>query len=97
MDVIKAIETRRSVRKYKQNPIPQADLKKILESGRLAPSAGNKQPWGFVVVQNKERRWHSRKPPLNSFGPVRQVLYWWYSATHRKAPAAIVSGLRETQ
>lgn len=56
MDVIKAIETRRSVRKYKQNPIPQADLKKILESGRLAPSAGNKQPWGFVVVQNKERR-----------------------------------------
>jgi nitroreductase len=54
MDVLKAIETRRSVRKYKPAPIPDGDLKKILEAGRLAPSAGNKQPWGFVVVRDAE-------------------------------------------
>ena len=56
MDVLKAIETRRSVRKYKPVPLPDGDLKKILEAGRLAPSAGNKQPWGFVVVRDADRR-----------------------------------------
>lgn len=56
MDVLKAIDTRRSVRKYKQGPVPDGDLKKILEAGRLAPSAGNKQPWGFIVVCDSERR-----------------------------------------
>ena len=54
MDVLKTIETRRSVRKYKPVPVPDGDLKKILEAGRLAPSAGNKQPWGFVVVRDTE-------------------------------------------
>ena len=52
MEVLKAIETRRSVRKYKPVPMPDGDLAKILEAGRLAPSAGNKQPWGFVVVRD---------------------------------------------
>jgi nitroreductase len=56
MDVLKAIETRRSVRKYKPVPVPDGDLKKILEAGRLAPSAGNKQPWGFVVVRDDAGR-----------------------------------------
>jgi nitroreductase len=56
MDVLKAIDTRRSVRKYKQGLVPDGDLKKILEAGRLAPSAGNKQPWGFIVVRDSERR-----------------------------------------
>ena len=56
MDVLKAIETRRSVRKYKPVPVLNGDLKKILEAGRLAPSAGNKQPWGFIVVRDAERR-----------------------------------------
>ena len=56
MEVLKAIETRRSVRKYKPVPVPDGDLKKILEAGRLAPSAGNKQPWGFVVVRDAGSR-----------------------------------------
>ena len=56
MDVLKAIETRRSVRKYKPVPVLNGDLKKILEAGRRAPSAGNKQPWGFIVVRDAERR-----------------------------------------
>ena len=51
-----AIEMRRSVRKFKPVPVLPGDLKKILEAGRLAPSAGNKQPWGFIVVRDVERR-----------------------------------------
>ncbi len=56
MDVLKTIETRSSIRKYKPVPLPDGDLKKILEAGRLAPSAGNKQPWGFVVVRDPARK-----------------------------------------
>jgi nitroreductase len=42
------------VRKYKSESIPDGDLKRILEAARLAPSAGNRQPWGFVVARNEE-------------------------------------------
>lgn len=56
MEVLEAIDTRRSVRRYKPEAIPDEDLKKILTAGQLAPSAGNKQPWRFVVVRDPETR-----------------------------------------
>ncbi len=56
MDVFEAINTRRSIRKFKPNPIPGKKLKMIFEAARLAPSAGNRQPWRFVVVHNAERK-----------------------------------------
>jgi nitroreductase len=52
MDTIEAILKRRSVRRYKPDPIPEDDLRKILESGRQAPSAGNRQPWHFIVTRD---------------------------------------------
>ncbi|MBS7619760.1 nitroreductase family protein [Candidatus Bathyarchaeota archaeon] len=55
MEVIEAIQTRRSIRKYKKGMIPDEDLKKILTAAQLAPSAGNKQPWRFVVVREPEK------------------------------------------
>jgi len=51
--VLSLIKTRRSVRKYKDHPISNGDLKKILEAGRWAPSGANLQPWRFVVIQDK--------------------------------------------
>ncbi|MGD2201362.1 MAG: nitroreductase family protein [Candidatus Bathyarchaeota archaeon] len=56
MEVLEAIETRRSVRRYKPGEIPAEDLEKILRAGQLAPSAGNRQPWRFVVVRGPETR-----------------------------------------
>lgn len=56
MDVFEAIKTRRSVRSYKSDPVPEEKLNKVLEAARLAPSAHNDQPWKFVVVQDPERR-----------------------------------------
>lgn len=56
MNVLEAIKTRRSVRKYKPKEIPDEDLKKILKAAQLAPSAGNKQPWRFVVVRDSETK-----------------------------------------
>ncbi len=43
---------RRSVRKYKKEQVPEWMIKRILETGRFAPSAGNCQPWKFVVVRD---------------------------------------------
>jgi nitroreductase len=54
MDTIETIMHRRSIRKYKPDEIPPADLDKILESGRQAPSAANRQPWHFVVVRDED-------------------------------------------
>ena len=50
LDVASAAAARRSVRVYKQEPVPREDLDRIFETVRLAPSAFNVQPWRFVVV-----------------------------------------------
>ncbi|TFH15946.1 nitroreductase [Candidatus Bathyarchaeota archaeon] len=48
------IEKRRSIRKYKDAPVPKGQILKILEAARIAPSASNRQPWHFIVVENRE-------------------------------------------
>lgn len=48
------IEQRRSIRKYKPDPIDKKIIKQLLESARLAPSSSNRQSWYFVVVEDKE-------------------------------------------
>ena len=56
MDVFEAIERRHSVRAYLPDPVPEEKLARVLEAGRLAPSAANVQPWHFVVVEDVEKR-----------------------------------------
>lgn len=54
MDVYEAIKTRRSVRAYQDKPVPEDVLNRLLEAVRLAPSAGNRQDWKFIIVKDKE-------------------------------------------
>ncbi|NLX62181.1 MAG: nitroreductase [Tissierellia bacterium] len=56
MDVFTAIKGRRSIRKYKDKPVEEEKLYKVLEAGRLSPSARNLQNWKFIVVRDKETR-----------------------------------------
>lgn len=56
MDVVKLSSQRYSVRGYQPRPVPQEMLDTILEAGRLAPSAVNKQPWKFIVVKSDAAR-----------------------------------------
>ena len=56
MDVFEAISKRRSIRKYKNTPVEEYKLDKILKSARIAPSAANRQEWKFLVVKDKETR-----------------------------------------
>ena len=50
MSLLDVVLSRRSIRKYEQKKIPSEVLGKILEAGRKAPSAANRQPWHFIVV-----------------------------------------------
>lgn len=52
MEILKAIEDRRSIRSYKKEEITREVIEDILNCGRLAPSAKNRQPWFFVVVED---------------------------------------------
>ncbi len=56
MDLYEAILTRFSCRAYDGRPVEDDKLQRILEAGRLAPSACNGQPWKFVVVRDPQRR-----------------------------------------
>ncbi|MEL9939662.1 MAG: nitroreductase family protein [Ignisphaera sp.] len=52
--LIKFLLTRRSIRKFKKDPVPLDVVKRILDIARYAPSAGNRQPWIFIVVSDPE-------------------------------------------
>jgi nitroreductase len=55
MEVIEAISTRRSIRKYKkQHPISEEIMHKVLDAGFSAPSAGNQQPWHFLIIDDRK-------------------------------------------
>jgi len=56
LDVFEAIQKRRSVRSYEPMSVPIEKLKRVLEAARLAPSAGNVQPWRFIVVLDSYKR-----------------------------------------
>jgi nitroreductase len=55
MEAAEAMLTRRSVRSYTDQPIPQESVDKLLRAAMAAPSAGNQQPWCFVVVRDRIR------------------------------------------
>jgi nitroreductase len=47
------LKSRRSIRLYRPDPVPQALIEQLLEAGRWAPSASNRQPWAFIVVRDR--------------------------------------------
>jgi nitroreductase len=54
MDTYEAIMTRRSVRKFKNSPICDKQIWKYLEAANMAPTASNKQPWEFIVIDRQD-------------------------------------------
>jgi nitroreductase len=60
METLAAIEGRRSVRRYKDVALPRATIERILAVSVQAPSAKNRQPWRFVVLQGEARLLLSR-------------------------------------
>jgi nitroreductase len=77
METWDAVRSRRNVRQYTDQPIARADLERILEAGRRAPSAGNWQPWNFVVVADRAQ-----------LGELAMV---WQGARHIAQTAATIA------
>lgn len=55
MDIFEALHNRRSIRKFENRPVDDAVLKDILDAAMMAPSAGNGQPWQFIVVTDQDK------------------------------------------
>jgi nitroreductase len=77
METFDVIAARRNVREYIPKPIPTADLDRILDAARRAPSAGNRQPWDFVVCTDREQ--------LKALGGL------WRGAGHVPGSAATIA------
>ena len=54
MEAMEAILSRRSIRRYMPDPLPEEAIRRVLEAGMAAPSAGDERPWHFVVITDKE-------------------------------------------
>ena len=54
MEVFECIRSRRTVRSFKSDPIPDRVVTRILQAGRWAPSSRNTQPWRFIVIRDRE-------------------------------------------
>ena len=55
MELLEALRTRRSVRQWTAEPIPDEQLRKLVEAAAWAPSGSNNQPWAFVVIREPGR------------------------------------------
>lgn len=67
MDVFECIEKRRSVRSFKSIPLPEEDVRRILRAGIMAPSAGNIQPWEFVVTTKEDLKMRLAEAALDQY------------------------------
>ena len=54
MEVLEAICTRRSIRQFQEQPVPEDLIEKLLRAAMSAPSAQNGQPWQFVVITDRQ-------------------------------------------
>ncbi len=58
MSVLEVIRERRSVRRYRPDPIPEESLLRVMEAARFSPSGKNLQPWRFILVKDSSLKQH---------------------------------------
>jgi len=71
--VLNIIKNRRTVRKFKSDPVPREHILKILEAAHFAPTAGNQQPWKFLVIQDR-----------NKLDQLKEAAFSWYLEKYKK-------------
>ena len=55
-DILDLLKSRRSIRKYTDQPVEDEKIQKCLEAAQWAPSASNKQPWEFIIIRDEDTR-----------------------------------------
>lgn len=61
METIECIKSRRSIRRYQKNPIPEGLIRELIDAATCAPSSGNIQDWEFIVVRNSTAKTRLRE------------------------------------
>ena len=74
-DIIDVIMSRKSIRRYKPDPIPDEMIDKILEAARWAPTGENYQPWRFIVIRDEETK--DRIGRLAKLGSGSRMTAWY--------------------
>ena len=92
-EFLKFIETRRTIRKYKQKEVPTEIVEKIFEAARWAPSWLNEQPWEFILVKNPEKKKNIRK----IYDDAREELGLYRQDTSFVEIAMLVLALADTE
>ncbi len=65
MEIFEAIKGRRSIRAFREQNVEEETIKRLIEAGTWAPSAGNIQPWEFIIVRESETKKKLSKASLN--------------------------------
>jgi len=84
--VEQVILERRSVRSYKKKQVPEGTVRRILEAGRFAPSAGNCQPWKFIVVRDRDMIDEMERDVVRLCKLVKLLMDWRTSPLGRTIP-----------
>jgi nitroreductase len=74
-DIIDVITSRKSIRRYRPDPIPDEMIDKILEAARWAPTGENYQPWRLIVIRDQETR--NRIGDLAKLGSGSRMTAWY--------------------
>jgi len=87
MELKEAIYTRRSIRKYTEEPISNAEIHELIEAACWAPNASNQQMWHFVVVKNKEMMEAMAQAVADKFAQISAQLGYTHELDGNKAYA----------
>ncbi len=74
MDAMEAILSRRSIRRYTGEPVPEELIRELLEAAMSAPSASNEQPWQFVIID--DRRILDEIPRFHPYAHMLKEASW---------------------
>jgi len=78
-DFLELVKNRRSFRRFTSDPVPKEIVEKVLEAARHSPSAGNSQPWEFVVVQDVAKKKSITKSITSGYKKLKEAdpnIYW---------------------
>lgn len=95
MEVFEAVRTVLAVREYQDKPVPPETVRRIVEAGRLTGSSMNRQPWHFIVVQNRDTL--RQLGALAKTGPYTAQAALAIVVAIQRTPFAVSDGSRAIQ
>jgi len=94
-DILDVLTSRKSIRRYKPDPVPDELIDRILEAARWAPTGENYQPWRFIVVRDPETR--NRIGELAKMGSGSRMTAWYCMGQMQERFAGIADPVKRAQ